>query len=42
MKKALIIGGAGFVGSYLAVELMRNHAIEVHMTKLPHEQLEIC
>lgn len=41
MKKALIIGGAGFVGSYLANELMKNHAMAVYVTKLPHEELEI-
>ena len=41
MKKALIIGGAGFVGSYLAKELMENHSMAVHVTKLPHEELEI-
>ena len=41
MKKALIIGAAGFVGSYLARELMEHHGMEVHATKLSHEQLEI-
>lgn len=40
-KKALIIGAAGFVGSYLANELMNNHGMEVFVTKLLHEQLEI-
>lgn len=40
-KKALIVGAAGFVGSYLARELMQNHDMEVHATKLSHEQLEI-
>lgn len=40
-KKALIVGAAGFVGSYLAHELMQNHDMEIHATKLPHEQLEI-
>lgn len=40
-KKALIIGAAGFVGSYLAKELFHNHDMEVYATKLPHEQLEI-
>lgn len=41
MKKALIIGGAGFVGNYLANELMRNHAMSVYVTKLSHEELKI-
>lgn len=41
VKKALIIGAAGFVGSYLASELIRNHDMEVHVTKLPQEELEI-
>lgn len=40
-KKALIVGAAGFVGSYLARELIHNHDMEVHATKLVHEQLEI-
>lgn len=41
MKKALIIGAAGFVGSYLAKELMEHHGMEVHATRLAREQLEI-
>lgn len=41
MKKALIIGAAGFVGGYLAKELMENHGMEVYATKLSHEVLEI-
>lgn len=41
MKKALIIGAAGFVGSYLAKELSENHGMEVHATKLPEESLEM-
>lgn len=41
MKKALIIGAAGFVGSYLAKELQTAHSMEVHATKLPQEKLEI-
>lgn len=40
MKKALIIGATGFVGKYLIKELLTNHAMEVHATKLPKEQLE--
>lgn len=42
MKKALIIGAAGFVGSYLARELIEHHGMEVHATKLLQEQLEIA
>ena len=41
MKKALIIGAAGFVGSYLAKELMEHHGMEVHATKLSGSELEI-
>lgn len=41
MKKALIIGATGFVGNYLVKELLVNHAMEVHATKLPKEQLEV-
>lgn len=41
MKKALIIGAAGFVGSYLARELMDNHGMEVHATKMSKEDLVI-
>lgn len=37
MKKALIIGAAGFVGGYLAKELMEHHDMEVHATKLANE-----
>lgn len=37
MKKGLIIGAAGFVGSYLAKELQYN-GIEAYATKLPHEK----
>lgn len=40
-KRALIIGAAGFVGSYLAKELLVNHGMEVYATKLPQEQLEL-
>ncbi len=42
MKKAFIIGAAGFVGSYLAKELRENHGMEVHVSKLPGEQLKIA
>lgn len=41
-KRALIIGAAGFVGSYLAKELLTNHNMDVYATKLSHEQLEIA
>lgn len=41
MKKALIIGAAGFVGKYLANELAQNWGIAVCATKLPSEKLEI-
>ena len=41
MSKALIVGAAGFVGSYLARELKDHHGMEVHATKLAHEQLDI-
>ena len=41
MSKALIVGAAGFVGSYLAREVKDHHGMEVHATKLAHEQLEI-
>lgn len=40
MAKALIIGGAGFVGGYLADHLLCDCRMEVHMTKLPGEQIE--
>ena len=39
MKKALIIGAAGFVGPYLAAQLAGECGMEVHATKLPHENL---
>lgn len=37
-KKALIIGGAGFVGGYLAGHLAQNCGCEVLATKMPQEQ----
>ncbi len=40
MKKALIVGGAGFVGRYLAEHLFHKWDMEVHITKLPEEQME--
>lgn len=41
MKKALIIGAAGFVGKYLAENLQTHYGFHVAVTKLPHEKLEI-
>lgn len=41
MKKALIIGAAGFVGQYLAENLQTEYGVKVTATKLPHENLEI-
>lgn len=40
MKKALIIGAAGFVGSYLFRYLREDCGMEVHITKLPREELK--
>lgn len=37
----MIIGAAGFVGGYLARELLADGQMEVHVTKLPQEQLHI-
>lgn len=39
MKKGLVIGAAGFVGSYLLAE-MRANGMEAYATKLPHEKLD--
>lgn len=38
--KALIIGGAGFVGSYLIHQLHQEQQMEVVVTKMPHEVIE--
>ncbi len=38
MKKALIIGAAGFVGGYLTSYLREKRGMEVHVTKLPAEK----
>lgn len=38
MKKALIIGAAGFVGGYLADYLREKQGMEVYVTKLPQEE----
>lgn len=40
MKKGLVIGAAGFVGSYLLEEMYRQ-GIEAYATKLPNEQLDV-
>lgn len=37
--KALIIGGAGFVGKYLLHHLSENYPWQLHVTKLPSEEL---
>ena len=41
MKKAMIIGAAGFVGPYLAEHLQQEYGMKVAATKLPHEELHI-
>ena len=38
--KALIIGGAGFVGAYLMRYLKEELHMEVTVTKMPQEQIE--
>lgn len=40
MKKALIIGGAGFVGNYLIDHIQKNCIWSIVVTKLPHEKIE--
>lgn len=40
MKKALIIGAAGFVGSYLIDHIQKNCIWSISVTKLPHEKIE--
>lgn len=40
MKKALIIGGAGFVGNYLIDHIQKNCIWSIVVTKLPHERIE--
>lgn len=39
MKKAMIIGAAGFVGNYLIEYLRKESNMDVHVTKLPHEEM---
>lgn len=39
MKKALIIGGAGFVGGYLIHQLKDIDGYQVSVTKMPHEKI---
>lgn len=39
MSKGLVIGAAGFVGSYL-IDEMHSCGIDAYATKLPHERLE--
>lgn len=39
MKKALIIGAAGFVGSYLIHQLKEIDGYQVSVTKMPHEEI---
>lgn len=41
MEKALIIGAAGFVGRYLAEHLQAEYGMNVAVTKLAHENLDI-
>lgn len=40
MKKALIIGAAGFVGNYLIDHIQKNCIWSISVTKLPHEKIE--
>lgn len=40
MKKALIIGAAGFVGSYLIDHIQKNCLWSIAVTKMPHEIIE--
>lgn len=39
--KALIVGAAGFVGSYLIQHLTTTYDWEIHVTKLPNENLSV-
>lgn len=40
MKKALIIGAAGFVGSYLIDHIQKNCIWSIAVTKMPHEIID--
>lgn len=40
MKKALIIGAAGFVGNYLIDHIQRDCVWSIVVTKMPHEEIE--
>ena len=40
MKKALIIGAAGFVGNYLITHLSQDCNMQVYATKLPQETIQ--
>ena len=40
MKKALIIGAAGFVGNYLIDHIQKNCIWSIAVTKMPHEKIE--
>lgn len=42
MKKALIIGAAGFVGKYLLAHLSAAYSWELYATKLPHEHIDFA
>ncbi|HCD44609.1 MAG TPA: GDP-mannose 4,6 dehydratase, partial [Lachnoclostridium sp.] len=39
MKKALIIGAAGFVGSYLIDHIQKNCIWSITVTKMEHERI---
>ena len=39
--KALIIGGGGFVGSYLARQLVQGCHWDTNVTKLPQEDVSV-
>lgn len=40
MKKALIIGAAGFVGNYLIDHIQKNCIWSIAVTKMPHEKID--
>ena len=40
MKKALIIGAAGFVGNYLIDHIKKNCIWSIAVTKMPHEKID--